>query len=127
MRGIRHPEGRRFARLLFLTEHSLLELSVGRTNLCLAALEIDDGVRRRRVEKPNIAADDGAFPDGDVAQDRRSSVDGHVIFNVGVTLDAFNDPALVVFLETFSAKGHTLINLYVASDDARLTNDDASA
>ena len=65
----------------------------GSFHLHFAALGVHDGFWRHAFEQPDVAADDRVATDGDRPENRRAGVEGNVVFDVGMPLDAFDDAA----------------------------------
>ena len=93
--------------------------------LKLLALDADGGAGGDGVGDEHIGADD-AVPADDrtAAQNGCTGIDGHIVFNGGMTLFALQALAAP---GGQCAQGHALVDLYMVADDGGLTHNDAGA
>ena len=64
---------------------------------------------RDAMSQPDVAADGRAAADGDTAKDRRARINDDIVLNDRMPGIAFNEDAVLVFLETLGAQRDGLI------------------
>lgn len=84
-------------------------------------------VSRDAVGEPHIAADDGIAANRDAAQDGRSGINNHIVFNDWMPCFALDERAVFVCRKAPRSKSYRLIDTNTLPDDRSLANDNAGS